>query len=524
MSESIDRVLDFLHKWTQEKGLKFSKGAIKKGGHIQDPVKLYPEFIIALSSSMPNVTPPNPQDFKVCLEEAVREALEVVAVNHDFDIPTVPTIKEFVPECLERLNITISPLGDEITNSYGKNINIGDLENILLCEAHLYNEESTIDGKQVRRLIAATAVKDFIKRVIQDRAGQHWKNTLAYISHQPTLATYPDVYLKGILESFSFQGDQELNLAVLKQWLWQTKRFFVGKPVTDPLMLNLYAHRGGGGKTQIVKKLSEPLEAYTANSTLDTVLDSREHGLFTDRYIVFFDEMSLGKIEHGQIGPLLAGLKKLITEDKITQRNMRETSHSKKRRTFSPIATSNQPLIQLLPDDSGMRRFFEMEMLAEPNTARIQQLRAIDASLIWKGIDENLEQGYIVEGSTIHTKLKEHQEGLKHRSVLDDCLENMEEVPIYADSPEAIALEPFTTVRDITKQAESMGLIVYKSYEFSKIIKEWCEDNMDKFLAKFIPGNSKLPMELRGRDFYVFGKETKNIRVFVKDTSNGGRL
>lgn len=524
MSNDIDRVLDFLASWIQQKNLKLKGGAIKKGGHVQDVNKLYPEFLADLTTEIDDVIPPKSGEFKECLNHALKTVKDEAYDGVEFEIPTVKSVKEFVPQCLERLKITISPLGDEISNDYGRNIAIGDLENTLLCEAHIYNEESTVDGKQLRRLIAATAVKDFIKKVISDRAGVHWQTTLKAITYNADFALYPDVYLKGIIENFSFQGDPELNLAVLKQWLWQTKRFFMGKPVTDPIMLNLYAAKGGGGKTQIIKKLSEPLEAYTATSTLDAVLDSREHGLFTDRYIVFFDEMSLGKIEHGQIGPLMAGLKKLLTEDKITQRNMRENSHSKKRRTFSPAATSNQPLTQLLPDDSGMRRFFEIEMLATPNTARILQLRAIDASVIWKGIDENLERGYIVEGSRIHEKLKAHQAELKHRSVLDECLENMDDVPLYNGTDEVKELDAIKSVAEAEKRAEELGLVVYKPYEFSKVVKDWCEDEMDKFLAKFIPGSSKIINELRARDFYVYGADHRNFRIFVKDISTGGRL
>lgn len=525
MDNTIDLVLDALEVWVSSKNLKLKGTAIKKGGHIQDTTKLYSEFITDLVIKNPGTIPPTLDEFNEIIILALAPK-EMDEMDFNFNIPSVETVAEFVPQSLNKLGIVISPLGDEIVNGYGRHINIGDLENLLLCEAHLYNEESIQAGKQIRRQVAATAVKDFIKKEIQDMAGRHWCDTLAAISYdaQVSAGNYADVYLKGILAGFKFEGDLDLHLAVLKQWIWQTKRFFMGRAVTDPLFINLFAAKGGGGKTQIVKKLSEPLEAYTANSTLDTILDSREHGLFTDRFIVFFDEMSLGKIEHGQIGPLVAGLKKLITEDKITQRNMRETSHSKKRRTFSPIATSNQPLIQLLPDDSGMRRFYELEMNAEPNTARIQKLRAINATLIWQSIDENLELGYIVEGSEIHTKLKEYQTSLKHRSVLDDVLENIDTLPILEDSDEARQLAECAKPADAEKLAETMGLLHYKTIEYSKLLKDWTEDNIDSYLKKFIPGTTKIAMDLRTRDFFVYGRDPKSYRIFVTEDQIGGRL
>ena len=290
-------------------------------------------------------------------------------------------------------------------------------------------------------------------------------------------------------------------------------------------MVNIYAHKGGGGKSQIVLKLTEPLEAYRANSTLDTILDSREHGLFTDRYIVFFDELSLGKLEPGNIGPLVAGLKKLITEDKITQRNMRETTHSKKRRTFSPISTSNQPLAQLIPDDSGMRRFFEIEMLAEYNSERIMKLRSMDVLSIWEGIDEKLERGYVVEGSRMHKKLQEHQANLKHRSILDDCLDNMTELPLLENTElarEFLELEESGNEQGILEKAGTNDYQIFKVYEYRKILRELCEENLDKFLAKYLPGTQKLPSDLLNRGFLVLHKDKKNIRIIVKDTTGGG--
>lgn len=523
--DSVDKVLEYMDTWAKDSRLKLKNGDIKKGGHIQDTAKLYGQFMVELGTRFPEAEPLTITEFTECLSVSL-QADEPQYTEHTFSMDTVHTVSDFVPAAVLAKGITISPLGDEITDKWGKSMNFEGLETEIVCQMHIYNEESFVEGKAVRRPMLIGAVKEFIKMEIRERAGQHWRTRKDDLVFNPQYAEYSDVYLLGIIRAFSFQGDEGLNLAVLKQWIWQTKRFFCGLPVPDPLMVNLYAYKGGGGKTQIVRKLSQPLEEYTANSTLETILDSREHGLFTDRNIVFFDEMSLGKVEFGQIGPLMAGLKKLITEDKITQRNMRETTHSKKRRTFSPIATSNQPLAQLLPDDSGMRRFFEIEMLATPDTTRVQRLRSLDSFCIWRGIDESLERGYIVEGSAIHKKLIIQQAGLKHRSILDDCLDAMEDLPVLENSIEGKAIleleQTGAKYSELEQLAEGKGLTPYKVYEYRKLVRDWCEDNMDKFLAKYLPGNARLPQDLIARGFVVLQRDKKNIRILVKGEDLGG--
>ena len=472
---SEDMVLDLLGTWALEQKLKNSDGVITKRKAAQDPGKLFAAFMARMGQELPEAVPMSMAEFKECLLLELDRPVEEKVGN--FQIPTIESVADFVPLILGREGITISPLGDEVTNKFGKSVAGPELENTLVCQAHLYNEESYQFGEQLRKCLPINAIKDFIRKEITDRAAVHWENTRDKLVYQEACESHTDLFLQAIIREFKFLGDPELNLVVFKQWIWQTKRFFMGTPVTDPLMINLYAAKGGGGKTQIIKKLSEPLEDYTVTATLDTILDTREHGLFTDRYVVFFDEMSLGKIENGQIAPLLAGLKKLLTEDKITQRNMGTNHHSKKRRTFSPAATSNQPMAQILPDDSGMRRFYEMEMEAEPNTQRIMQLRAIDATQIWQGIDEKLERGYIVEGSAIHAKFLERQQALKHRSIIDDCLDNMEDIPIRRDSAEAATLLKLeaegATIKQLEQAAEKLNLTSYKVFEYRKVVKEY---------------------------------------------------
>lgn len=506
-----------LSNFLEDGNYKLENGKLKKRGHIQDWIKCHSAFTESMTSNYPEVVPMTISEFKECVKISLEEA-DWSETN--FKIATVPTVALFVPDTLLRLNISVSALGDEITNSYGKNIALGDLENLLVCEAHIYNEESQRGKKWLRKPLSISAIKDFIKKEIQDRAGRHWMERREILEYRPEFIQHPDTYISAICRAFLFEGDMELNVAVIKQWLWQTKRFFLSRVVTDPLMLNLYADQGGGGKSQIAKTLCQPLEEYTATADLSAILDTREHGLFTDRFVVLFDELSLGKIEHGQIGPLMAGLRKLITEDKITQRNMRENSHSKKRRTFSPISTSNLPLTQTLPDDSGMRRFYEIEMKATYNADRINTLKAMDIESIWRGIDENLERGYIYPGSDMHKKLMDHQKNLKHRSIIDDCLENMDEVPILVNFPEAQEIQKLVddkkTIEEICEFVEKLDLEALRVFEYRKKLKDWCDEQMGGMISKYLPGPARLPSELKSRDYFIVQLNKRDVRIIVK--------
>jgi nitrate reductase NapAB chaperone NapD len=175
-----------------------------------------------------------------------------------------------------------------------------------------------------------------------------------------------------------------------------------------------------------------------------------------------------------------------------------------------------------------MRRFFEIEMKAEPNTKRVEQLRAMACLHIWQGIDENLERGYILPGTAIQKKLVEHQGNLKHRSILDDCLEHMDETPILKDSEmgrKIVAINASkVTIAEAVEQVENLGLVAYKALEYRKQLRDWTEENMDKFVAKYLPGIQKLPHDLESRGYITLKIGKNSPYVLIQDTVGGGHV
>lgn len=514
-----------LLEWVDVYSVRVEGNVFYKGGRKVVGFTCYMKFLSDFVASHPEISPPTHTDFVAILEHRAKEKEVVSSPEQKYS--TVDSIQEFVPMVLGREKVAISPLGDRITDRYGRDISLNDLEVVITCAAHLYNEESKVGGEWTRNPMGTAAIKDFLKLYIQNTSSESWLDLKTSLNYKESCKKYLDGFVDWLCNTFQFTGNKELNIAIIKQWIWQTKRLYSGQVVTDPLMINFYSKSGGSGKTTLVREIIKPLTDYSAEANLDILLDSREHGLFTDRFVVLFDDIGLGKLEYGQVGALTAAFKQMLTSVKITQRNMRETSHTKKRRTFSPISTSNVPITQVLPDDSGMRRFFEIGVDSPKEKAwgNVEKLQKLDMVKVWTGVDENNNKGFIYQGSEALRLFREYQAGLKHRSIIDDCLENMEEVPLTVEQAEKLniteTLKSISDDKQIKAKLEDKGFIPYKPFAYRRILADWVSENMDRNFGKYLPGNNRIAVELQSRGYFVLENKAGTCWIVVKDSYSG---
>lgn len=177
----------------------------------------------------------------------------------------------------------------------------------------------------------------------------------------------------------------EIELAIMAHSVWQVKRKLFNRRVRDHVMVVLRGPQGGG-KTEALKILFEPVKAWFKNASLKEVADERWKLLFRNALVIFCDEL-----QHAEWASV-DSLKNIISADELETRILGTNTYSNVRQNCTFIGASNRPLAEIIRDPSGMRRFFEVETLPKMDWEAINR---IDVLKLWRGIDENSNETYI---------------------------------------------------------------------------------------------------------------------------------
>lgn len=208
---------------------------------------------------------------------------------------------------------------------------------------------------------------------------------------------------------WQIKEDKDIFFTLMKQWMWQVKRFLFNREVRYHIWLN-FLGASGLGKTLWIKQFCSPFEDVYAQCQVDVLFDSsREIKKFTDNYILNFDELarqSNSTYTDTASTSDMAVIKALLTSNIFETRVMGGQSQMKARRTFSVISSSNNHLYDTFYDASTMRRYFEFkcQVTSITNFDPINKCmtRMQDA---WKGIDENNNEGYFDPNSDVGKKI-----------------------------------------------------------------------------------------------------------------------
>lgn len=220
----------------------------------------------------------------------------------------------------------------------------------------------------------------------------------------------------------------DFELAAIKHSLWQIKRKLNKQKVVYHLS-PAFVGKQGGGKTEAVKRIIEPLSFLTLEWGVNDAVDSRNTQTLADNYICLFDEMAgLQRVE-------IEGLKRVITAEYLNYRPLRTNDQIRVPQNCTFIGISNKSLSENIYDSTGMRRFVEFRCLDDLDWAKINSVNPYE---IWQSIDESLDRGYI-EG--YQSELKAHQESLIVQDELQHFVQDMELVDPSAETKEVLALE-----------------------------------------------------------------------------------
>lgn len=194
----------------------------------------------------------------------------------------------------------------------------------------------------------------------------------------------------GPLETFvsAVTGKSEKKVVnVLAHFIWQIKRKLIDKEIVFHIMPILFGAQGGG-KSKSLQHLFNPIKNLTLDLGLTEVTDSRFYFSLSRNFVVILDELAGIKKADVDI------LKKQISATYNDSRRLGGNTVTKIKQNASFIGTTNRNVNELLFDVSGARRFYEIKTLDRLDWDIIN---SIDYIALFRGIDENLERGYLEE-------------------------------------------------------------------------------------------------------------------------------
>lgn len=188
------------------------------------------------------------------------------------------------------------------------------------------------------------------------------------------------------VDAITDTNKQEAKI-MLKHFIWQVKRKMRKLPVKYHTMLIFYGAQEAGKSTVIREYLCAPIKEFFASTNFKAVTDDRSFDIW-DNYVLFFDEMGHSTTSN------LEDIKRKVTEDKFSARILKTNSDTiiTNRATF--IGASNKDIATLIFDDTGMRRFFQIDCLSKIDwsvTTSINYVR------LWKSVDETKETPLITD-------------------------------------------------------------------------------------------------------------------------------
>lgn len=216
------------------------------------------------------------------------------------------------------------------------------------------------------------------------------------------------------------------DVAVMAHWVWTAKRKGTGQPVKHQIMPVLYGPQGGG-KTIALEKLIAPISDFRLTISMSQLGDERVFEGLANHFVALFDELQ--GIERTDMN----ALKKQITTTTNSYRKLYTHDMANIPMRCSFIGATNRPIAESFNDSTGMRRFWEVNTLKK---LQWDVLGDIDYKELWKGVDENKEEGYLT-GEALEAVLHKQTELVNK----DDLEEFLSQHNLHTTEDDTTAIE-----------------------------------------------------------------------------------
>lgn len=374
---------------------------------------------------------------------------------------------EFVKSVLKSKNVDGNKRGDKFTqvlaNGNRKDLDLEHVHDYLEFELGAYNR--TVERNEKFNIGVVKAALGVLMHETNNEVFINLQNSLRYNSDS---AKASEDVLKRILNVMKIEGDFDVNMTVLKHFLWLIKRNLFSLPTVNELWLAIFGAQGCGKNYCSKNIFAGPLKEFYVETELNKLGDiDREIKKFTENLVVNFDELAMGTGEKtGKINDtLLQNLKTIVTRSEMTFRSMGGQKQVKMDKKFVPMSTANTHLYDVIYDETGMRRFFEF-VSSQPAGIQFdnKEVKAIAdlMPIAYQGIDENLSKGYLDFTSEIGTKISAVQATYRGRTSIDEWIEDMHVVPSTPTS----GMDLFDEYRQYTRDCG------YTAFSYKKFLAQ----------------------------------------------------
>lgn len=217
----------------------------------------------------------------------------------------------------------------------------------------------------------------------------------------------------------------EAHVLALKQWIWQVKRGINEKTVVWHVAPIFWSKEGGTGKSLNVKRILEPLSAFTRNVNVNELGEKFSGRLFARTLVAYLDEFAGAELASA------AQLKALLTGKPFDSRSMYTESGFYAPNRMSCIATSNIDPPHGFVDHTGARRFWSIHCSGQKmdgDPERAAALDAIDVDKVWAAISVTSQSPqYTAEPSLLKYMEDVREQNLRTKTSLEEfCAECLE--------------------------------------------------------------------------------------------------
>lgn len=219
--------------------------------------------------------------------------------------------------------------------------------------------------------------------------------------------------------------EHECNVQAMKQFIWQVKRGIVKKPAVWQVAPIFWSKEGGTGKSFNIRRIIEPIAAFSRNVNVDELSEKFSGRLFAQTLVAFLDEFA--GVEKADV----ATLKSILTGKPIDRRSMHSESGFYSINRMSCIASTNLAPPHGFIDHTGARRFWSIHCSGERMdgpSPRQEGFDSIDPDKVWAAISVHDRCPHYdpKPGVLVHME-RQRNDTLRSRNSLeqfvDDCLE-----------------------------------------------------------------------------------------------------
>lgn len=279
--------------------------------------------------------------------------------------------------------------------------------------------------RDARRGITEASLKDAFDEALDILAERVITSTIEQLKFVKKEETFGQAELARWLEGMTGRCN-EVELAVMKHFIWQVKRKLCNKPVTHHIMPVFSGMQGTGKSTAIMKLLGPAAPLALFGKPVSFVTDDRQLSALSKHYIVFFDEMAKADTTD------VEKLKQVVSAHVLDYRPLFTNTNSRVAQNCTFIGATNKDIRDLIRDNTGMRRFYQIPIDprlmtdAEMKERCRQLINETQALAIWQGIDETRDEVYI---SSYFSEIEREQEEVRARGSVEEFVVESELAP-----------------------------------------------------------------------------------------------